>query len=205
MQVYDLDKMIELIKSENKDRYYLGTFRYAKVNEGSTNLLKHMTLDEFEELFGADLFTSEEITQYFKKEISDKYGEHARIKKLDRIPKKDLEIGCVYIENSSGYFLYLGKIKGYLYTTSKKGNWYIGDKPAKKEEFEGYCYKSLWRLNQNLNLEEILPFYLPYTTKSVKRFTGKNDEIKLDIPPVYHAEKDGYILHIEFLDVKTGK
>lgn len=202
IEVYDKDKIINLIKSDKKSRGWFSSFRYVKVNDGSSSLLKDMRLDEFEELFDVDLFTPQEITRFFRKEISEKYGEHAIRNQQKRISKKDLEVGRVYVADNGSEYFYFGKIKGSLYTPEKKNSYYSwSHRSAKTEEFEGFCCE--YNYEKKGELKDVFNgLYTPTTLKSVKKFIEVKDKF-IEVPRVYDCEKDGYKLHIEFLDVSS--
>jgi|SRR5690349_20135418 len=66
-----------------------GRYRYGQIG-GSVSLLKDMHLEEFDSVFSPADFTTKEITQIFRKEISEKYGEHAEKAKIKPLSKKEL-------------------------------------------------------------------------------------------------------------------
>lgn len=198
IEVYDKDEIIKMIKKEKESRHWFSQFRYAKVNEGCSSLLKEMRLEEFEEIFESDLFTPKEITKFFRKEISDKYGEHAIRNQKQRIPKKDLEIGRVYVADNGENYIYFGRIKGSLYTPEQKNYYY--NRPSKTEEFEGYCHRYTYK-NNDISKDIFRARWKPEVIKSIKKFIEIKDTI-IDVPKILDLEEDGYKLHIEFLDVK---
>lgn len=87
-----------------------GRYRYGMIG-GYISLLKEMYLEEFEQVFSPAEFTSKEITEVFRKEISEKYGEHAEKAKIKPLSKKELERGCVYEDFSKGKWLYYGEVE----------------------------------------------------------------------------------------------
>jgi hypothetical protein len=64
-----------------------GRYRYGKIG-GYISLVKDMLLEEFDQVFSPDEFTTKEITEIFRKEISLKYGEHAEKAKIKPLTKK---------------------------------------------------------------------------------------------------------------------
>lgn len=209
--VFDKDTLIRYIKSDKKG---WGQLRYAKINGGGASLLSHMTLKEFEECFEPDTFTREEITRYFRKEISEKYGKHAVKATLPRISKKDLEIGRAYkVENGDIYY-YLGRCKGIFYEPAYK-MYYSWSSPERKREFEGYYFPRAYRRDEGFTdktLEDKLvskyrtgesSVYYPDCIKSIKKFVEKLDH-KIEVPRHFeHKDSSGRILKIEFLDVEV--
>jgi hypothetical protein len=200
IEVYDKETIIKKLKGDTK-KHWINSFRYAKVNEGCSSLIKEMRLEEFEEIFELDLFTPDEITKFFRKEISDKYGEHSIRKEMKRISKKDLEVGRVYLADNGDEVYYFGNIKGSLYTPEKEYSyWSSRIEPAKTEEFEGYCFVDCY--NKNRKFDELFrAYHTPHVVKSVRKLIEVK-EYKIEVPRIHEEEKDGYKLRIEFLDVK---
>lgn len=87
-----------------------GRYRYGKIG-GSVYLLKDMYLEEFELVFSPAEFTVKEITELFRKEISEKYGEHAEKAKIKPLSKKDLERGYVYLDFNGAEWIYFGEVE----------------------------------------------------------------------------------------------
>lgn len=213
IEVFDKEKLINKIKS-SEQRGWLHQLRYAKVNEGYSELLSLMNLLEFEEVFDPSIFTPKEITTYFRKEISEKYGEHAIRKTLRRIPKKELKIGGLYKTDTDEEYFYLGKCKGSYYQPERKNNYYYFQK-ENNEEFEGYVYENKSSYREQNDITSLLvnihkkddkkctsSLYKPYCIKSVKKFV-KDLNYQIKIPKAFEfKDDDGRILKIEFLDVK---
>lgn len=87
---------------------YGSIFRFGRVG-GYMNLLKDMTLDTFEEIFPENPFSQQQITAFFRKEISLKYGQHKAKSELKALSKKVLEVGCHYLDFNGDEWVYLGK------------------------------------------------------------------------------------------------
>ena len=104
------DKQMFLERLKNKQNSLYGRFRYGKIG-GYVSLVKDMRLEEFESIFSADDFTVEQITEIFRKEISEKYGKHAEDKKIKPLSKKELERGCVYEDFQGKKWLYYGEVE----------------------------------------------------------------------------------------------
>lgn len=85
-------------------------FRYGYIG-GTMELLKDMRLEEFEQVFSGHNFTPEQITELFRKEISEKYGKHKELKEIVPLKKKDLVRGGVYLDLNNNRVLYLGNIE----------------------------------------------------------------------------------------------
>ncbi|BAO04825.1 DNA-binding protein [Clostridium botulinum B str. Osaka05] len=213
IEVFDKEKLVNKIKS-SEQKGWLHQLRYAKVNEGYSELLSLMSLSEFEEVFDPSIFTPKEITTYFRKEISEKYGEHAIRKTLKRIPKKELKIGGLYKADTDEEYFYLGKCKGSYYQPEIK-SYHSYFSTEKNQEFEGYVYEKKTNYKEQNDITSLLVnihkkrdktscslVYKPYCIKSVKKFVEDlNYQIK--IPKTFEfTDDDGRILKIEFLDVK---
>jgi hypothetical protein len=104
--LWDKEMFLENVKQGKN----YGRYRYGKIG-GYVSLLKDMLLEEFDSVFVAEDFTVKEVTQIFRKEISEKYGEHAEKSKIKPISKKELERGCTYEDFSGGKWVYLGEVE----------------------------------------------------------------------------------------------
>lgn len=87
-----------------------GRYRYGKIG-GYVSLLKDMYLEEFDSVFSPAEFTAKEITQIFRKEVSEKYGEHAEKALIKPLSKKELERGCVYLDFNGREYIYFGEVE----------------------------------------------------------------------------------------------
>lgn len=210
IKVFDKETLIEKIKS-SKGKSWMHQLRYAKVNEGYSELVSLMSLAEFDEIFDPRIFTTEEITKYFRKEVSEKYGEHAERKKLKRIPKKELKIGRCYQTDTGDEYFYFGKCKGSFYEPEFKSSYWHGTTPKKNEEFDGYVYS---RNNKQGNIEDIFiskfdyedkqttRVHKPYYINSLKKFVKELNH-KIEVSKSFeYKDTTGRILKIEFLDIK---
>jgi len=206
-QTWDKQHIIERINNnENYD-----TIRYGQLNCGFSENIKLMSLDEFEQIFKYEIinntFSHKTITKIFRKEISLKYGVDSKMKKLDRIPKKDLIVGGVYLADNNSKYVYFGKVKGYTYTPKIKR--YYGDYDQEKtENFEGYLLSNFYKKQKTF--KEHFNFYNPGVTKNIRKLIKKLDESYDDIPKEYTNFKDymnnsKYKFHIEFLDVEKER
>lgn len=109
-KVVNKEDFIKEVKTASTKRWRSETFRYAPIG-GTADNVKYMSLETFEELFKEDDFTPQEITRNFRKEVSEKYGEHKLRKQLKNIPNKDLIAGRVYKKADGSLELFLGKLK----------------------------------------------------------------------------------------------
>ncbi len=134
-EVLDVDQISKEIKKSIKP-HDTPMIRYAKVGGGAC-LLKNMRIDEFEKVFKGNDFTSDQITRYFRKEISEKYGTHAEMNRIKRIPKKLMIPGHIYENDRRDNYLYLGKGEYDLFDFRGDGYWSTGSKSTYKE---GYLY-----------------------------------------------------------------
>ena len=119
---------------------YHGRYRYGYVDDGWVKLVKDMSLEEFESVFSPaeiDNFTTEQITQIFRKEISEKYGEHKVKAEIKTLSKKELVKGTVYTDLNGYKYLYLGKGKIRIERNPGYG------RNELKEEKEGEVFKSM--------------------------------------------------------------
>lgn len=166
----------EMFIADIKKGDHSGRYRYGKIG-GYMNLLKEMSLQEFNEVFSLNTFTTEEITSLFRKEISLVYGEHAEKAKIKPLSKKDLERGCVYRDFSGVEFLYLGEVEETTDKTYKK--LYSSEKkPLEVEKGYGFSwYYQGMKIGNNINI-----------LKSPKRLMEKVADIKLNLEPEYNLE-----------------
>lgn len=139
--VYDKENFLAAIRSG-----YRNANRFAEVNT-TVNSAKHfyyITLDEFNEIFGNDNLTEEEITRIAgtKSEVSKKIGVDRHYVNLEPIPMKELEPGCVYENSDHQLFVFGGRIaKGKYDQGYTRPNW--GDDLKGK-----YFLKQLWHDKQ---------------------------------------------------------
>jgi hypothetical protein len=111
-QLWSKESFLKQILATEKK--YHGRYRYGYVDGAWVSLLKDMSLSEFEEVFSTDeieKFTPEQITEFFRKEISEKYGEHKIKAAIKLLSKKELVKGTVYEDLQGVQYLYLGKGK----------------------------------------------------------------------------------------------
>jgi hypothetical protein len=174
--------------------------RYAQIGKGPAEKLKSMSLELFNKLFDASMFTPKEITEYFRKEISEKYGEHKTRENPKGIKKSQLEIGRVYETEGEDKYIYFGKVnytKSYPSKKYSNGNW---EDVINSVTDIGYLH--VYVRNNKIKFEEyIYPNSYLYTLKNPKKFKlACNGKVK--VPKVFEETRNGYTLHIEFLDVK---
>lgn len=153
-----------------------GRYRYGKIG-GYMNLLKDMSLEEFNQLFSADTFTTEEITLFFRKEISLVYGEHAEKAKIKAIPKKELERGCVYKDFNGSSYIYFGEVEKTTDKTYKK-RYPSERKPVEVERGYGFFWYYEGR-GFDANIQVL---------KSPKKLMEKVEGIKIEIESEYVLE-----------------
>ena len=168
--LWNKEMFLENVKLGNSS----GRYRYGQIG-GYVSLLKDMRLEEFLKVFSEGDFTKSQVTKLFRKEISEKFGEHLEKAKLKPLPSKILEVGCVYEDFSGGEWLYYGKVKrtitvGYLKNT-------YGENKVISEEGYGFNYvgsvvtsvtilKSPKRLPRKLDQFEKTTFKDVYVTVS---------------------------------------
>lgn len=161
----------DIKKGKNSGRY-----RYGKIG-GYMNLLKDMSLQEFNEVFSSNTFTIEEITSLFRKEISLVYGEHAEKAKIKPLAKKDLEKGCVYKDFSGVSFLYFGEVEKTIDKTYKK-RYPSEKKPMEVEKGYGFAW---YYENREFNADIIV-------LKSPKKLMEKVQGVKIELKSEYTLE-----------------
>ena len=123
MANFDLLSKESFIKSVKENER--GQYRYGYL-DGVVDNIKSMRLEEFDQIFTPDTFTKEEITREFRKEISEKYGEHA----IKEIFLKKLERGGVYLNKYGQKYIFLGKVRKSI---TKRGQ-------TEVKEGNGFCY-----------------------------------------------------------------
>lgn len=173
--LWNKEMFLEKVKSQSSK--YHGRYRYGKIG-GDVSLLKDMYLEEFEQIFSADEFTKEQITEIFRKEISEKYGKHAEDKKIKPLSKKDLERGCVYEDFSGNKWLYYGKVEQIIDKT------YLKTYQSEKKPIEvkiGLGFQSYWRADHK-------PSAIVDVLKSPKKLKNKVEDIKFELNDKYVYE-----------------
>lgn len=179
IEVLSKEKLIEHIKNSENKGYLAPKIRYCKVDEGITHLLSHMPLEEFNNVFSQSDFSENEITMFFRKEISNKYGLHSK----KRIPKKDLEIGGIYRDEKDNYFLYFGKCSVWFMEKTEDS---IGGPGC-----IGYTYYHINNKDINpiisgsMKLNDIFDYnsrYYLHIDEKCKKFIEKIGDINVDIP-----------------------
>jgi len=172
-QLWDKEMFMEDVK---KNSHY-GRYRYGAIG-GWVNLLKDMTLEEFDTIFDAEEFTKKQITSLFRKDISLKYGMHGEQAKIKPLGKKDLERGCVYETVSGRQYLYLGELEKTTDSTYLK-NYQSEKKPVEVERGFGFIW---WYENRKIDVcnAEVL--------KSIKKFSKKIDTPKIELESYYKYE-----------------
>lgn len=166
----------EMFIADIKKGKHSGRYRYGKIG-GYMNLLKEMSLQEFNEVFSSNTFTTEEITSLFRKEISLVYGEHAEKAKIKPLAKKDLERGCVYKDFSGVEFVYLGEVEETTDKTYKK-RYPSEKKPVEVERGYGFhWYYQGMKIGTNIDI-----------LKSPKRLMEKVEGIKIELESEYILE-----------------
>lgn len=171
------NKEMFLKRVRNQQSKYHGRYRYGKIG-GYVSLLKDMNLEEFESVFSADDFTTEQITEIFRKEISEKYGKHAEDKKIKPLSKKELERGCVYEDFQGIKWLYYGEVEQITDTT------YLKTYQSEKKPVEvktGLGFQSYYRADHK-------PSAIVDVIKSPKKLKTKVENIKFELNNKYTYE-----------------
>ncbi len=171
------NKEMFLEKLKNQQSKYHGRYRYGKIG-GYVSLLKDMGLEEFDSVFSPADFTKEQITEIFRKEISEKYGKHAEDKKIKPLSKKELERGCVYEDFLGNKWLYYGEVEQITDTTYLKT--YQSDKKPLKVK-KGLGFQSYWRVDHK-------PSPILDVIKSPKKLKNKVEGIKFELNNRYVYE-----------------
>ncbi len=174
--IWDKKMFVEHVKSGKG----YGRYRYSAIG-GYMDLLKGMSLEEFEQVFSSEDFTTEEITGLFRKEISEKYGEHVEKAKIKPLSKKVLERGCIYKDFSGSTWLYLGEVEQTVDITYTKK--YQSDKRPNIVT-KGYGFQHWWRSDNPVSCD-------PHIIQSPKRLAEKVDGEKIELEAEYiHETKD---------------
>jgi hypothetical protein len=173
--LWNKEMFLERVNSQ-KSRYH-GRYRYGKIG-GYVSLLKDMLLDEFEQVFSADEFTTEQITELFRKEISEKYGKHAEDKKIKPLSKKELERGCIYEDFTGGKWLYYGEVEQIIDTTYYETYKFL-QKPVEIKVGLGFQYY--------YNADH-KPSHVVDVIKSPKKLKSKVEGIKFQLNDKYTYE-----------------
>ena len=166
----------EMFLSEIKGKQWRHKYRYGYIG-GTMELLKEMRLDEFESLFDENTFTKEQITEFFRKEISEKYGKHKELKEIVPLKKKDLVRGGVYLDFNNYKYMYLGEVEWSEKKERKDAN------VKKGNGFSHFCYDIF--TDKNAPNVEVLS-----GIKKLKEFTGTI--ISLDSE--YNYERNMYYI-----------
>lgn len=170
--LWDKEMFLEDIKKGTNS----GRYRYGKIG-GYMHLLKEMSLEEFQQIFSPEIFTTQEITRLFRVEVSAVYGEHAIKAKIKAIPKKDLERGCLYKDVNGATFLYFGEVEKTIDKTYKKLY------PSQKKPLEvekGYGFT--WHYENRVFSANIA------VLKSPKKLVEKVEGTKIDLKSEYILE-----------------
>jgi hypothetical protein len=157
-----------------------GRYRYGKIG-GYVSLLKDMLLEEFDSVFSPAEFTTKEITQIFRKEISEKYGEHAEKALIKPLSKKELERGCVYEDFSGIKWVYFGEVEQTIDRT------YLRTYQSEKKPLEiviGYGYVKVYYMDRYL---ENTALYVN-VIKSPKKLMKKVEDLKRELSNEYVYE-----------------
>ncbi len=208
-QLLSTEGIIEEIK--NSKKRWGGSIRYGQLG-GTVSNLKDMLLTEYEPLFKDADFTPEQVSQFFRKEISEIYGKHKIMNESVRIPKKDLEIGRLYELVNGDKVFYFGKISGTLYTPARKYSSYRNDDEPSTRELYGYLDMNGYKVEEKTNIKDVL-------IRSYKNYNNKMDEncyiyplktlrkyvkaldIKIDVPDKFeYSLNNGQVLKINFED-----
>ena len=179
--LWNKEMFLEQVKNQ-KSKYH-GRYRYGKVG-GYVSLLKDMYLEEFESVFSADEFTVEQITEIFRKEISEKYGKHAEDKKIKPLTKKELERGCVYEDFQGRKWLYYGEVEKIYDATYLRT--YQSDKRPLETEI-GLGFQSYYRADHK-------PSAILDVIKSPKKLKAKVEGLKFELNNryIYETGKTNY-------------
>lgn len=131
IKILNTELVVDLIKNNKAG----GGIRYGQVGS-YMGLLKEMPLEKFEQIFDPTVFTPDQITRYFRKEISMKYGKHLERSKIKRLPQKEVVRGGVYLTDTGYKYIYLGLVE---LKTVQDDSYY------QKETVEtGHGYKSVY-------------------------------------------------------------
>jgi len=185
--LWNKEMFLEAVK--NQESKYHGRYRYGKIG-GYVSLLKDMYLDEFEQVFSADEFTTEQITEIFRKEISEKYGKHAENKKIKPLSKKELERGCVYEDFTGTKWLYYGEVEQIIDKTYLK-TYQSSKKPLKVTK--GLGFQSYY--------EGVEPRAEIDIIKSPKKLKSKVEDIRFELNNEYIYESGK--LYYDFMERKV--
>ena len=200
--VVDTKAVIDHIKGDGKT--YDSAIRFAKIGSHADNL-KCMSLKQYEELFLDAGFSKKQITSNFRKEISEKYGEHADRKEMKRIPKKQLVPGQSYKVDSGDEFLFLGKCHVKIHRPENSSYLRRG---TVNLEYAEYVYVGGYSLKRAATLEDLFIYKwsdgdteleCPSHTKSIKKFVSVGD-FKFDMPSHLKIESSSkQTIEIKFL------
>jgi len=202
--VVDTKAVIDHIKGDGKT--YDSAIRFAKIGSHADNL-KCMSLKQYGELFLDAGFSKKQITSNFRKEISEKYGEHADRKEMKRIPKKQLVPGQSYKVDSGDEFLFLGKCHVKIHRPENSS--YLRRRiEAVDLEYTEYIYVGGNVLKKAVTIEDLFMYKMydgrtelrdPNHTKSIKKFVSAGG-FKFDIPGRLKIESSSrQTIEIEFL------
>jgi len=175
-QVLDKQGFIKYLKSIDK-KGWREQYRYSKIG-GYAGNLKEMQLSEFNNVFLSDDFTPEQVTELFRKNISEVYGLHKQRNELKNLSSKDLIRGGIYKKSDGDLELYLGDVK----RQTIKQPYSRFDREEKLPEECGKGWKSLRYENIDFEKGGILENMLKTcdvlkTNRKVVEFTGKIIEL----------------------------
>lgn len=160
-----------------------GNIRYGKLG-GYVHLLKDMDLEEYETEFADAGFTEKEVSRYFRKEISEKYGEHKTRNEMKILGIKHLKPMYVYKDIYGYEWLFLGKV--HRITTSE---W-----KSKNEDITGNGFIRLYNSDKPL---EDYRFYGCDILKTSKKLVEELRPYKDEILPTYQREFKGAYSGVE--------
>ena len=171
--LWNKEMFLEKVRNQYK---HIGRYRYGKIG-GYVSLLKDMSLEEFESVFSPNDFTINQITELFRKEISEKYGKHAEDKKIKPLSKKELERGCVYEDFQGNKWIYYGEVEQQLDRTYLR-TYQSGKKPV--EIKTGLGFKLYYSGEKPSAVVDII--------KSPKKLKTKIENIKFELSSKYTYE-----------------
>lgn len=201
--IFTYDAFIDKLKGDGR---YWASWRVAELNKGEAQILSSINVSMFEELKLHEVLSKEKIeAMKFSKDIRLKYGTSGDRAKAKRIPKKDLEVGRVYVMENGSKAIYYGKCNRKVVKEKNVSYWDSRRELNEINEQGVFLRKSWyssckWKTFNDFSSD----LYLAYSTKSCPKFIEAT-EIKFDIPATYNQEyTNSYTksLDIEFLDVR---
>lgn len=184
-QLWSKETFLE--KAQDSKRRH-SRYRYGYIDKGYVSLLKDMMLDEFEQVFTQDeinQFSPEQVTEIFRKEISEKYGEHRLKAQLKSLKPSEIKRGCIYKDVNGKDWLYLGKVKQETDKTYLQ-TYQSNKKPIEIKEGNGFIKWNIENTKQYpVNVDII---------KGMKKLTSLSDkpEIKLEDEYIYESGRMAY-------------